>query len=67
MMLLDQMHECPHRSFNQSISGGILNCMLYIGVSVTMDTEDRKIQAAYKLICLSWAEGMKCMHNSIVR
>ena len=53
MMLLDQMHECPHRSFNQSISGGILNCMLDIGVSVTMDTEDRKIQAAYKLICLS--------------
>ena len=52
-MLLDQMHESPHISFNQSISGGILNCMLYIGVSVTMDTEDRKIQAAYKLICLS--------------
>ena len=40
-MLLDQMH------------GGILNCMLYIGTSVTMDTEDRKIQAAYKLTCLS--------------
>ena len=53
MILLDQIHDCSYRSFNQSISGGSLNCMLYIGVSVTMDTDNRKIQVAYNLIFLS--------------